>query len=118
MKTFKFHTVTPLFTEDLDFVVDNVRRVRRETGLNCIAFSLSMHPQGTPAAARAAKTIDAFQKVKQALAAMAHGTTCLSPRRAMDGTASTSGSKSPCRGSSSCFDVRRDPQARACLRGG
>ena len=53
MKTFKFHTVTPLFTEDLDFVVDNVRRVRRETGLNCIAFSLSMHPQGTPAAARA-----------------------------------------------------------------
>jgi len=70
MKTFKFHTVTPLFTEDLDFVVDNVRRVRRETGLNCIAFSLSMHPQGTPAAARAAKTIDAFRKVKQALVAI------------------------------------------------
>jgi hypothetical protein len=69
VKTFKFHTVTPLFTEDLDFVVSNVRRLRRETGLNCIAFSLSMHPQGTPAAARAAKTIEAFRKVKQALTA-------------------------------------------------
>ena len=32
MKKFKFYTVTPLFTENTDFVVDNVRRLRGDAG--------------------------------------------------------------------------------------
>ncbi len=68
MKKFKFYTVTPLFTENTDFVVDNVRRLRREAGLDCVAFCLSMHPRGTPATVQAAATLAAYRKVKQALA--------------------------------------------------
>lgn len=69
MRTFKFYAITPVFVENPSFVVENVRRVRRDVGLDCVAFSLSMHPQGTPAAAHAASTLAAFQTIRRALAA-------------------------------------------------
>jgi hypothetical protein len=68
MKKFKFYNITPLFAQDTAFVVDNVRRLRRETGLDCVAFCLSMHPQGTPAAVHAATTLAAYREVRRALA--------------------------------------------------
>ena len=68
MKKFKFYNITPLFAEDTAFVVANVRRLRREAALDCVAFCLSMHPQGTSAAVHATATLDAYREVRQALA--------------------------------------------------
>jgi len=68
MKQFKFYNITPLFPENTAFVVDNVRRLHREVGLDCVAFCLSMHPQGAPATVHAAATLAAYREVRQALA--------------------------------------------------
>lgn len=68
MKKFKFYNVTPVFPADTAFVIDNVRRLRREVGLDCVAFSLSMHPQGTPATVNAKTKLDAYRQIREALA--------------------------------------------------
>ena len=53
MKEPHFLNVVPFFPNDLDYMVEQAIRIADEVGLKDIAFCLSLHPQGTPAKARA-----------------------------------------------------------------
>ncbi len=66
-KKLNFTNVVRVFPDNLDFTISEIRRQHEEVGLEKFALSLSFHPTGTPASNHAAKLIDAFRKVKEAL---------------------------------------------------
>lgn len=59
--------VVPFFANDIAYMVREARRVADRTGLKEIAFSLSLHPEGTPARRKAEYFRDAFAALKAAL---------------------------------------------------
>ena len=67
-KKLNFINVTKIFPKNVDFAVAEIQRQHREVGLEKFALSLSFHPTGTPAIRHAQTLIEAFKKVKEALA--------------------------------------------------
>lgn len=65
---FRFYNVTPVFLDNLKFVVENTRRIVQEVGLKRFAFCLSLHPQGTPASAHADRLVEAYRYLSNELA--------------------------------------------------
>ncbi len=60
MKTPHFLNVVPFFPDDVPYMAEELRRVWRETGLDSPAICISLHPEGTPAKAKAERYIAAF----------------------------------------------------------
>lgn len=68
MKQIHFLNVVPFFTDDPDYMAAQAIRIADEVGLKNVTFSISLHPQGTPAKVRADRMAEAFAEVRRKLA--------------------------------------------------
>ena len=63
-----FINVVRVYVDALDFTISEIRRQHHEVRLEKFALLLSFHPTGTPAKKHASLLIEAFRRVKEALA--------------------------------------------------
>jgi hypothetical protein len=68
MRKMYFINVVPFFPEDPGYMAQQARRIAKEVGLKSSAFSLSLHPEGTPARKKADVFAAAFAALKKDLA--------------------------------------------------
>ena len=68
MRKMHFINVVPFFPEDPGYMAQQARRIANEVGLKSPAFSLSLHPEGTPARKKADVFAAAFAALKKDLA--------------------------------------------------
>lgn len=62
-----FINVVPFIPNDPGYMAQQARRIFADVGLNTVAFSLSLHPEGTPAKKKAVLYSDAFTVLKKEL---------------------------------------------------
>ena len=62
-----FINVVPFFPEDPGYMAQQARRIANEVGLNAPAFSLPLHPEGTPARKKADVFAAAFAALQKEL---------------------------------------------------
>lgn len=62
-----FLNVVPLIPNDPEYMAQQARRIFAEVGLNTIAFSLSLHPEGKPAKKKSLLFSEAFAVLKKEL---------------------------------------------------
>ncbi len=63
----RFINVVGLFPDKLDYMVSEAKRLQKESGLNEVALSLTLHPEGFPAIEKPMYYVKLFREYKKAL---------------------------------------------------
>lgn len=63
----RFINITGLYTGKIGYMADEAGRIKKETGLDEVALSLTLHPEGFPAIRKPEFFTEVFRQYKQAL---------------------------------------------------
>ncbi len=63
----RFINIVGFFPEDLDYMVNEAIRIKKETGLDEVALSLTLHPEGFPALEKPRFAAEIFREYKKKL---------------------------------------------------